>query len=174
MKILSVDPGSSKIGANILQFNNNKIEYVNSWQIPLKGKSITERLFYQGQELEKIIQQYPDLHSVGLEETFISNDIVDGKDNKKVFRFSADSPLALSMSRGVVHYVAGKYNLEVFEYSNLKAKKALTGNIHAGKKMIMRAAQERFGKYFEEDESCSLAIGVLHILTMIQQQSNTK
>jgi Holliday junction resolvasome RuvABC endonuclease subunit len=168
VKIIGLDPGSSKIGICVLQYSNGKIQYVNSWQIPLIGKTITERLFYQGEALEKIIQQYPGLHSIGLEETFISNDVVDGKDNKKVFRFSADSPLALSMSRGVVHYIGGKFGLPVYEYSNIKAKKELTGNSQAGKKMIMRAAQERFGKYFEEDESCSLAIGVLHMLTIIQ------
>jgi Holliday junction resolvasome RuvABC endonuclease subunit len=173
VRTLNFDPGSAKIGACILEYSNNKINLIDSWQIPLVGRTMAERLFWQGQELEKIILKYHvssdiKLHSIGLEETFINSDVVTNSKGKNVFRFTADSPLALSMSRGVVHYIAGKYGLEVFEYSNQSAKKALTGNATAGKQMVMRAAAERFGRKFNEDESCSIAVGMIHQLTILQ------
>jgi crossover junction endodeoxyribonuclease RuvC len=168
IKTLGIDPGSKKIGINILEYSNQKINLINSWQIPLYGAEKSHRLFCLGEELEKIIKQYSDIHSIGLEETFISSDTVKNKDGEDRWRYSSDSPLVLSMSRGVVHYIGGKYNIPVFEYSNQAAKKQLTGVTTATKKMVTRAAKERFKRDFGEDESCSIAVNLIHILTMIE------
>lgn len=162
-----MDPGTRKVGISILEHLDNRINYVESWQLPLKGILMSERLYYLGEELDRIIKIYPDLHSIAVEETFISPDIVKNKEGDNKFRYSKESPLALSMCRGVVHYIGGRNNLPVYEYPTTQVKKALTGNSNAGKVMVTRAAEKRFSKSFKEDEADSIGVGMAHILTLI-------
>src|SRR5574338_367320 len=168
IRIIGIDPGTIKLGLSILSLENKKIEYINSYQIYLKGKSLEERMFSQGEQIEKIIKECLPLHSIALEETFISSDKIENSKGETTFKYSKDSPLMLSVSRGVVYYIAGKYGIPVFEYNNQKCKKYLTGVSTATKTMVMRACQQKWGKKFEEDESCSLAVGHAHLLTLAQ------
>lgn len=160
LKILSADPGSFKVGISCLELTNQgKIELINSNQVYLEGKSLEERLNF----LYNYLNNYLSLNSVSeiaLEETFVAP--FDKKAGN--YKFSIDAPLKLSMSRGVIWSLAGKYGIKVFEYSNGDVKKAITRNHQATKQMMMLQIGKIFGKKFEEDEADSIAIGVTHLI----------
>ena len=167
-QICAIDPGSEKVGISILALNSGKIELINSNQVYLEGKSLEERLNF----LYNYLDNYLSLNSVSeiaLEETFIA------PFDKKAgaYKFNLDAPLKLSMSRGVIWSLAGKYKIKVFEYSNGDVKKAITRNHQASKKMMMDQVSKIFGKKFEEDEADSIAIGVTHLIAKKLSQVKT-
>ena len=169
LKIVSCDPGSAKIGLSQLGLTNlGKIELINSNQIYLEGKSLEERLNF----LYTYLDNYLSINSVqeiALEETFIA------PFDKKAgaYKFNLDAPLKLSMSRGIIWSLAGKYGIKVFEYSNGDVKKAITRNHQASKSMMINAVSKIFGKKFEEDEADSIAIGITHLIAKKLSMSKT-
>ncbi len=159
--ILSVDPATFKLGISRLNNVNNKIQLVESIQLYLIGKTTEERLNHLYQYLNEYLAKNP-VKEIALEQTFVAP-----FDNKKGgFKFTLDAPLKLSMSRGVIYSLAGKYGLKVYEYSNGDVKKTVTGNHQATKNMIIKKMESLFGKKFEEDEADSIAIGITHLITM--------
>lgn len=174
MKIIGIDGGTVKIGVSCLILENLRIKYIKSWQIPLKGKYLHERLYYLGVKLEEIVNEMMPLNSMSIEETFLSSDTRQNNQGEMTFKFGKESPLKLSMARGVCYYIAGKYNLPIYEISNTKAKKLLTGNSIAPKNMVIRAANQKFGGPFQEDESCSLAVGHAHLINIIKDMNEAK
>lgn len=174
VRTLAVDPGSAKVGINIMDLKERQIFLVESWQLPLIGKKLWDRLYYLGVEVEKIIQKYsPGLHNVAVEETFMTSATTTNSKGESTYRFNKDSPLVLSMSRGVIYYVAGKYNLPVYEYAPTLCKKLLTGNATASKNMVIAAANTKFNGNFQEDESCSIAVGHAHLLSLLQNEKKS-
>lgn len=167
-KILSVDPAQVKVGISLLREETNRIKLLDSNQVYLIGKTTEERLAHLYQWLD----EYVNLNKpseIALEETFVAP--YDNK--KKEYKFNLDAPLKLSMARGVVYAIAGKYGIKVYEYSNGDVKKTATGDHHATKSMIIKKISEIFKKYlddnnrksFEEDEADSVAIGITHLIT---------
>lgn len=162
--ILSVDPATFKLGISRLNNANNKIQLVESIQLYLIGKTTEERLNHLYQYLNEYLAKNS-VKEIALEQTFVAP-----FDNKKGgFKFTLDAPLKLSMSRGVIYSLAGKYGLKVYEYSNGDVKKTVTGNHQATKNMIIKKMESLFGKKFEEDEADSIAIGITHLITMRMQ-----
>lgn len=168
IRIIALDPGSAKVGANVMELRDKQIHLIKSWQLPLEGKTKWERLYSLGIQLDEIVKQFLPFHSMAVEETFVTPDTRKTSGGETTYKFGIDSPLTLSMSRGVCYFVAGKYGIPVYEYNNQLCKKLLTGNANASKNMIMNAAAQKFNGVFEEDESCSLAVGNAHCLTLLQ------
>lgn len=159
LKILSADPGSNKVGISCLSLSSGKIELINSNQVYLEGKSLESRLNFLYNYLDNYLSLNP-VSEIALEETFVAP--FDKKAGN--YKFTLDAPLKLSMSRGIIWALAGKYGIKVFEYSNGDVKKAITRNHQASKKMMMDQVSKIFGKKFEEDEADSVAIGVTHLI----------
>jgi crossover junction endodeoxyribonuclease RuvC len=159
LKILAGDPGSNKVGISCLSLSLGKIELINSNQVYLEGKSLEERLNFLYNYLDKYLSSNP-VQEIALEETFVAP--FDKKTGN--YKFTLDAPLKLSMSRGIIWALAGKYGIKVYEYSNGDVKKAITRNHQASKKMMMNQIGKIFGKKFEEDEADSVAIGVTHLI----------
>lgn len=158
-KIISIDPAQSKLGISLLEETDNKIKLIDSNQLYLIGKTIEERLAHLYQWLDNYVNVNKPTEAA-LEETFVAP-----YDNKKGgYKFTIDAPLKLSMSRGVVYSICGKYGIKVHEYSNGDVKKCSTGNHQATKSMIIRKMSEIFKRPFEEDEADSVAIGITHLV----------
>lgn len=166
-KSLVIDPGTEKLGISLLQEENNRIKLLDSNQLYLIGKTTEERLAHLYQWLDEYVNKNKP-SEISLEETFVAP-----YDNKKGgYKFNLDAPLKLSMARGVVYAIAGKYNIKIYEYSNGDVKKTATGNHQATKSMIIKRISEIFKKYlddrnrnsFEEDEADSVAIGITHLI----------
>lgn len=173
--VASIDPGTEKTGISLLREENNRIKLIESHQVPLIGKTLEGRLAYYYQWLDNFININKPSHAA-LEETFVAP----YDDKKGTYKFNLDAPLKLSMARGIVWAVAGKYNIKVYEYSNGDVKKTATGNHQATKSMIIRKMSETFKKYleennrksFEEDEADSVAIGITHLITRRLKNGN--
>lgn len=145
---------------------DNKINVINTFQEKLKGKTKELRLSY----LYKFINEYIEskllkeggelwVDDITTEKTFLAR-------GKKI---NADAPLSLSMARGVIYAIAGKYNLNVIEYDHATHKKDLTGDGGAKKTQIIRAVQTKLGRTVQEDEAMSVSIGYCRLLHFYQQ-----
>jgi len=160
MRILSLDPGTEKGGLGLFKEEDSKIELLESRQVPLKGKNLSDRLAYYYAYLDEFLNKEPDVKVIALEKTFVA------PPDKKTgeYKYDIQSPLKLSMARGVVYAIAGKYNITVYEYMPGDVKQTITGNYHANKKMMIRQINKTYNKEFEEDEADAIGIGITHFL----------
>lgn len=166
--ILSIDPGTIKIGISILSEKNNKVTYLTSSQVPLKGKSLEERLYYFFEFLDSYVcENINRIKEIALEDTFIS----DQKKNNK-YKYNKNAPLKLSMARGIVFAIAGKYDLKIKQFLPGRIKKVVTGNYQASKKLMIKTINKLFNRSFEEDEADSIAIGITYIVDEMLMKSS--
>jgi len=161
--ILSIDPGTEKCGISILS-KKIKIEIEYSKQLPLIGSSLEQRLWYLFEFLDQLISSYKNsIECIALEQTFVAP-----MDNGKA-KYNIQSPLKLSMARGIVWSLAGKYGLKVYEYHPRDVKFASTRNYNASKKMIMREISKHWKAGVNEDEADSISVGLAHYLAESQK-----
>ena len=149
MKVLSIDPGYERLGIAILEKENGieKIIFSETFKTLAKDDFI-KRMFLIGKEIEKIIKKYnPKILSI----------------EKLFFNTNQKTATNVSEVRGSIIYIAMKYGLEVFEYTPLEIKSAVTGDGRADKKqMVFMVKQlikiEKEVKY--DDEWDAIAIGL--------------
>jgi len=123
MKILSIDPGYERLGIAILEKKENKEEVLFSETFQTSMKDIfTDRLFFLGQRIEQVIDEYsPEVLSI-----------------EKLF-FNTNQKTAINVSQviGTIIYLSKKNKMEVFEYTPLQIKSAITGDGRADKKQVI-------------------------------------
>lgn len=108
-------------------------------------KDVPARLMLLGDNIKELIRLYkPDI--VAVEDQFFGRNI--------------DTLKKLSQARGVVEFVSLKCNCDVMIVSNKTAKKVMTGNGNAKKKMVQDAVIEKFKLPIDitEDEADAIAI----------------
>ena len=123
MKFLGIDPGFERVGIAVVERNENSKEillYSNCFKTDSK-LPFPERLLLIGQEIERVIKKNkPDALSI---ETLLFNT------NQK-------TALMVSEARGIFIYEAQKNNLEIYEYTPLQIKNAITGYGRASKNQV--------------------------------------
>ncbi|HTH72375.1 MAG TPA: crossover junction endodeoxyribonuclease RuvC [Candidatus Pristimantibacillus sp.] len=122
MRIIGIDPGTGILGFGVVEANGRKIELVDAGVIrtPVKEDDAV-RLETIFQELTDIIvQTKPQIMSV--EKLFFVRNITTG--------------ITVAQARGVVLLCARLAGLEIFEYTPLQIKMAVTGYGRADKKQI--------------------------------------
>ncbi|MCK5096328.1 MAG: crossover junction endodeoxyribonuclease RuvC [Candidatus Pacebacteria bacterium] len=123
MIILGIDPGYERVGIAIIEKPNTGKEnllYSNCFKTEAK-LNFTERLFLIGQEIDRVCIKYtPTLLSI---ETLLFNS------NQK-------TALKVSEARGVIIYEAKRHALDVYEYTPLQIKNAITGYGRATKNQV--------------------------------------
>ncbi|HET8574543.1 MAG TPA: crossover junction endodeoxyribonuclease RuvC [Candidatus Paceibacterota bacterium] len=152
MKILAVDPGYERLGIAVLEKGQNGKEiYVYSDCFQTSAKiPFYERLLLLGNEIERVIQTYhPEEFSA---ETLF-------------FHSNQKTAMKVSESRGAVLFQAKKLGLEIFEYTPLQIKTAITGDGRADKKQIVALIPKLISvpkpiKY--DDEYDAIAVGLTH------------
>lgn len=120
--VLGVDPGYDRFGVAVVTKESGK-EYVlfSDCLLTNKEDEFADRLLSLGHELEKLIKKWqPD--AVSVENLFVT------KNQKTANR--------VSEVRGMVLYVAKKYNSRVFEYTPLQIKTTIAGHGAADKNQI--------------------------------------
>lgn len=124
MLILGIDPGFERLGIALIEKEKGqkeKLIFSECFRTP-KEKEFVDRLVLLGEKIEKILLDYePNILSI--ETLYIET-------NQK-------TAMRVSEARGVVLYLAKKYNLEVCEYTPLQIKSAITGYGKADKKSVM-------------------------------------
>lgn len=152
--ILGIDPGYDRVGFCILEKVSsveNKIIYSECFESD-KKKDINERIFNICKNLEKIILKYSPT-DLAIEKLFFTN-------NQKTV-------MGVSEARGAIIYLAKKLKLNIFEYTPLQIKIALTGYGKATKdqiyfmlKKILKIKSEN--KRNLDDEYDAIAVAYTH------------
>lgn len=168
---LGIDPGSFKIGIALLHEDFNKIILDESHQLPLQGKTLEKRLCFLYESTENIIKKYPSITEFAIEATFVQKQ-EQNQGTAESSGYSIQAPLKLSMSRGVLYSVAGKYNIECFEYDNRKIKQIVCGNANCGKRAMIERMSKMFKINAQEDEAFSIGISICHLLMQKSKLNN--
>lgn len=123
MIIIGIDPGYDRLGVAVIKKNDKKEILLFSDCIgSSKNYNFSERLFFIGDTLKKIISKWkPD--TMAIETLYLQN-------NKK-------TGMRVSEARGVCIYFAGKYNLSIYEYTPIQIKETICGYGRADKKQVI-------------------------------------
>lgn len=165
VRILGIDPGSITCGYGIIETPKNKKTtdciYVTSGRIVTSRKKklhIVLKDLYD--TLVDIIREY-NPHEVVVEKIF--------------FAKSARAALSLGHARGIALLAASSCGLNVYEYSALEVKKAITGYGRAEKRQVLemvmrilfpRSRHRNQIPILTEDSSDALALALCHLNTL--------
>jgi crossover junction endodeoxyribonuclease RuvC len=154
MKIIAIDPGYERLGIATLEKENGKEILLFSECFKTSAKlPHSERLNLIGKELEKVIREYKP-STLAIETLFFAK-------NQK-------SAMQVAEARGVIMYEGKRNNLEIFEYSPMAVKIAVTGYGKSDKiqltEMVKRLIKiEKPIKH--DDEYDAIAIGLTFFAT---------
>ena len=164
MIILSVDQGIAHFGYAVLECvdgNTNLLDYgcfISS--IKKKNPQTQQRRIYE------LISKFEDL-VVKYEPTYIVHERLFFSPPAKNTRKKSASILNTNMITGTIWYIAGKHNVELFQYSPQTVKKSLTGNGRAEKDVIIKQIESMFDieclKTHKEHICDAISIGLAHI-----------
>ena len=153
MRVLGIDPGFAITGYSIIDYIGNKFYLRNSGAILTEAKtSFPLRLEKINKELAEIIETYnPDAMSI--EELFFNN--------------NAKTAINVAQARGVILVTARMHNLDIFEYTPLQVKQAVTGYGRADKIQVQRMVkmilnEEKLPKLDDITDSMAMAICHAH------------
>lgn len=123
MVIVGFDPGLATLGYGVIQSNKGeKPEVIDYGVISTpKDKNLAERLCMLEKGVKQVIEQFkPD--EIAIEELFFAKNVTTG--------------INVAHARGVILLTAVKYCGNIFEYTPLQIKQALTGYGRADKHQI--------------------------------------
>jgi crossover junction endodeoxyribonuclease RuvC len=150
-RTLGIDPGSQITGFGVLEKNGTRIRHIHSGFVRLTpSPSLALRLKHLHQTLQKVIEDYRPV-DLSVEKVFFAKNV--------------QSALTLGHVRGVVLLTAVESGLEVFEYSPLEIKQAVTGYGRADKKQVQEMVKVLLGisPVQNQDVSDALAAGICHL-----------
>lgn len=152
MRILAVDPGYGRLGIAILENLNGKTEVLfSSCLTTKKNESSVTRLQVLGGAIEKIIKKYRP-EALAIETLF--------------FEKNQKTAMGVAEARGMVIYLAGKSNMEVFEYLPNQIKLAVTSYGRSDKRQVIEMVKRLvdFNKPKAlDDEYDAIAVGLTHL-----------
>jgi len=151
LRVLGIDPGTATTGWAILEVKNGKEHALAFGHITTsKRKSDHERLEEMANDLDAIIKKFKP-QECAVEEIF--------------FFKNAKTVIRVSQSRGAILLTLKKAKVEIFEYTPLQVKQALTGYGRAEKKQMQEMVKAVFGlkKIPKPDDAAdALAIALCH------------
>ena len=122
MRILGIDPGIALVGYGIIEAEGSKMKMLEYGVIKTsKNSSTPTRLKYIQDELIGIIEEYGP-EEVAIEELFINKNI--------------KTAIKVGQARGCEILTCVNKGLEVYEYTPLQIKNALTGHGRAEKHQV--------------------------------------
>ena len=157
MIIIGIDPGSRITGFGIIDNQVNKISYVHSGSIRVKGDSLPQRLGDIFSRVAEVVQQYQP-QQMGIENVFMAR--------------NPDSALKLGQARGAAICAAHQAGVEIAEYAAREVKQALVGKGAASKDQVQQMVKRLLGlqQPLQEDEADGLAIAICHAQFYASQQ----
>ena len=160
MRVLGIDPGFAITGYSIIDYIGNKFNLVTSGAILTQAKtSFPLRLEKINKELDEIIKHYePD--AMAIEELFFNN--------------NAKTAINVAQARGVILMTARQNNLDIYEYTPLQVKQAVTGYGRADKIQVQRIVkmilhEEKLPKLDDVTDSMAMAICHAHSSKFVQK-----
>ncbi len=155
-RILGIDPGTGILGFGIIDVGpKGKLSLVDAGVIKTPANSPdSDRLLTIYDELKEIIQEFkPAIMSV----------------EKLFFAKNVTTAMSVSQARGVVLLLGKKGGMELFEYTPLQIKQALTSYGRATKQQIQEMVRIILGlKEQPKPDDCAdaLAAAICHSMTM--------
>ncbi|MGI5841779.1 MAG: crossover junction endodeoxyribonuclease RuvC [Christensenellales bacterium] len=151
MRILGIDPGYALVGFGIIDYNNGETKVVDFGVIETtKDLPMPQRLMMIEQGLEEIFKTYsPEV--VAIEELFYFK-------NQKTI-------IPVAQARGVIINYCFKTCHNLFEYTPLQIKQALTGYGRAEKQQVQYMTKTILGleKVPKPDDAAdALAVAICH------------
>lgn len=149
-RIIGVDPGSRITGYGIIDWDGQHYELVEAGCIRMPDRLFPIRLKHLFDEISEICRQYsPDCGAV--EQVFYARNV--------------RSALQLGQARGVILLSLMNHQCEIFEYSALQVKSAITGYGRAEKSQLKRMVEMLIGTRFENqkyDLTDALGLAITH------------
>ena len=155
MRILGIDPGTGILGFGVIDASgSNKVKLVDGGVIrtPVKEDD-SVRLLTIYDELTEIIKE-TNPEAMAVEKLFFAQNVT--------------TAMTVSQARGVVILCGMKAGLQIFEYTPLQIKQALTGYGRADKKQIQEMVRVILGlKDIPRPDDCAdaLAAAICHSMT---------
>lgn len=122
MRILGIDPGTGIVGFGVINVDRGNTTFVEAGVIRTPAhQEDSERLLTIYQDLEGVVSQYqPNIMAV----------------EKLFFIRNITTAMSVSQARGVILLLGKQKKLQLYEYTPLQIKQAVTGYGKADKKQI--------------------------------------
>ena len=149
MRILAIDPGYDRLGVAVVEKQSGKeVALFSSCIRTPKGSPHEKRLAHIGKEIRIVVEEF-EPEALAIETLFLAN-------NQKTV-------MPVAEARGVCLYEAAIAGLQVFEYTPLQIKVAVTGYGKSDKAQVI-VMVKRLVKLDErkklDDEYYAIAIGL--------------
>ena len=151
MKILGIDPGMAIVGYSVVDVNGGNFDLLTSGSVQTqKGMSDAARLYEIFQDISVIIEKYkPDVASV----------------EKLFYCKNQTTIIPVAEARGVIIMALEKFEVPVYEYTQMEVKQVFTGFGRASKKQVEQMVKytlncEKLPKL--DDTVDSIAIAICH------------
>jgi crossover junction endodeoxyribonuclease RuvC len=157
MRILGIDPGTGILGFGIIEANRGNMQLVDAGVIrtPVKEDDAVRLLTIYDELTELIIQNKPTIMSV----------------EKLFFARNVTTAMTVAQARGVVLLCGQQAGLQLFEYTPMQIKQAVTGYGKADKKQMQEMVRVLL-KLKEvprpDDAADALAAAITQSMTMPQ------
>lgn len=151
MRILGIDPGTATTGWSIIETNTNgNLDLLYAGIILTKAHTpLADRLNIIYKNATELIKKYsPEVMSI----------------ERLFFARNTTTAISVAHARGVILLTASEKNLEVFEYTPLQIKMAITGYGRADKKQIFLMLGSHIkGEIPKQDDACdAIAVAITH------------
>ena len=123
MKILGIDPGSTRVGYGVINKEGNNLKFLRAGLLKISAKDKNQRLL----DLEKSFSQLIKKEKPGLVAI-----------EKLYFVKNLKTALEVGQSRGVLVLIITKNKLPLIEISPSEAKLIVSGDGHASKKAVAK------------------------------------
>jgi crossover junction endodeoxyribonuclease RuvC len=155
MRILGIDPGTGILGFGVIEVVKSKPQLVDAGIIrtPVKEDDAVRLETIFDELTDIIVQTKPVVMSV----------------EKLFFAQNVTTAMTVAQARGVVLLCGRQAGLEIFEYTPLQIKQALTGYGRADKKQIQEMVRVLLAlKEVPKPDDCAdaLAAAITHSMTM--------
>lgn len=152
MRIIGIDPGTAIVGYGIVDFENGEFSLVTSGSVQTaKNLPDSERLLEIQKDLTKILDIYkPDTASV----------------EKLFFCKNQKTVISVAQGRGVILATLANFGINIFEYTPMQIKLAITGYGKAKKEEVaeMVKRQIRYEHFPTLDDTAdAIAMAVCHV-----------
>lgn len=123
MKILGIDPGSTRVGYGLIKKNRGELTFIKSGLLKISSQDKTRRLLEIESQFSRLIKaEKPDL--VILEKLF--------------FMKNLKTALEVAQSRGVLTLIIAKCKIPLLELAPSEIKSSVAGHGQADKKSIAK------------------------------------
>lgn len=157
MKIVSIDPGYDRMGIAVIEKNSlgKEVLLYSDCITTNKEQPFTERLFFVVRALIETIESFSPTE-LAIEKLFFKNNQKTGMQVSRVI--------------GALEFAALERGLELFEYTPLEIKTAVTGSGKSTKQQVMKMVpliiscpKITAGEKMLDDEYDAIAVGLSHL-----------